>query len=84
VPTEKLTLTFNTTTSISTCAPHDRLLATGTPECKASWNNAKELLPCPEAIITTMPPDDASDASTTTAAGAAAVALAALGTTVVA
>jgi hypothetical protein len=85
VPTEKLTLTFNKTTSISTCAPHDRLLATGTPECKASWTNAKELLPCPEAIVATMPPDtDASAASTTTAAGAAAVALAALGTTVVA
>jgi hypothetical protein len=80
VPTEKLTLTFNVTTGISTCAPHDRLLATGTPECKASWTNVQPLLECPRPAEQQMTPDTSDAARVTTgAAAAAAAALAAYG-----
>jgi len=46
VPQEKLKLTFDKATGISTCSPHDGLLMTATAECKAKWANAKEPLAC--------------------------------------
>jgi hypothetical protein len=82
VGSERLALTFDKATGISTCSPHDGQLSTGTPVCKPAWTNAKELRVCPDvadAVVGTTVTAGLDDHASVVAgvAGGAAIAAAA-------